>query len=133
MPAGRPSEYNFELCKEVCDRVREGESIKKVLRSKKKYPSFPTWCKWKRENPELLNQYINSIQDKSDSVLDEIDEIQLELRSGKIDPSTANVLIQTLKWKAAKFYPKMFGDNKQIDLTSQGESIAPPKIQFKDK
>lgn len=114
--AGRPSDYNFDLCKEICEKVAEGENIKKVLSSKKDYPSFPTWCKWKRENDELLNLYVNSIQDKSESVDAQIDEIWEGCRRGEYEPSVANVLIQTLKWKAAKYYPKMFGDNKQVDL-----------------
>jgi hypothetical protein len=39
------------------------------------------------------------------------------LKEGTYDPSTANVLIQTLKWKAAKYYPKMFGDKVQNEVT----------------
>ena len=39
----------------------------------------------------------------------------------EIDPSTYNVLIQTLKWKMAKFYPKVFGE--KLDLTSKDEKI----------
>lgn len=53
----RKSEYSFKLCQEVCKRVSEGETIKDVLASKKEYPDFTTWCKWKRENIELENLY----------------------------------------------------------------------------
>jgi len=35
--------------------------------------------------------------------------------------TAANVLIQTNKWKASKFYPKMYGD--KVDLTSDGDKI----------
>lgn len=106
----RPSEYNFELCKEICDEVANGANIKSVLATKDEYPTFPTWCKWKRENEELFNLYINAIHDKADSVDAQIDEIWEGCRQGNYDASTANVLIQTLKWKAAKYYPKMFGE-----------------------
>lgn len=117
------SKFDIKIVKEVCLKVEDGGNIKKVLKSNKKYPSFNTWCRWKRENPTVRDLYVNAIQDKSESVIEEIDEISQELRRGEIDPSTANVLIQTLKWKAAKFYPKMFGDNKQVDLTTGGEKI----------
>lgn len=123
MPAGRPSEYNYEMCLEICERVSLGENIKSVLDSKERYPSFPTFCKWKRENSELLNLYVNSIADKAEMVDAQIDEIWEGCRLGQYEPSVANILIQTLKWKAAKYYPKMYGDNKGIDLTSKGESI----------
>ena len=43
------------------------------------------------------------------------------LTAKEIDASTYNVLAQTLKWKLAKFYPKVFGD--KTDITSGGEKI----------
>jgi len=125
----RPSEYNFELCEEICNEVANGKNIKKVLSSKDEYPDFSTWCRWKRNNEELCNLYVNSIQDKADSVDEQIDEIWQGCKEGLYDASTANVLIQTLKWKAGKYYPKMFGD--RTDLTSGGEKIQsiPTSIQ----
>jgi hypothetical protein len=43
------------------------------------------------------------------------------LYAKEIEASTYNVLAQTLKWKMAKFYPKVFGD--KIDHTTDGEKI----------
>lgn len=106
----RLTEYNYDLCLEICDMVADGGNIKKILDSQDRFPSFPTWCKWKRENAELLNLYVNSIQDKGESVDAQIDEIWQGCKDGIYDASIANVLIQTLKWKASKYYPKMFGD-----------------------
>lgn len=126
MPAGRPSEYNLDLAREICEEVAGGGNIMAVLKSNENYPSWPTFRRWKRNNAELRTLYVNAIQDKSEAVLFEIDEISQELRQGVLEPSTANVLIQTLKWKAAKFYPKMFGDSKAVDITTQGEKINAP-------
>lgn len=127
----RPSEYNFELCQDICFEVANGFNIKTVLASKQEYPDFSTWCRWRRENEELHNLYIKSIQDKAESVDEEIDNIMDGLKYGTYEPSVANVLIQTLKWKAAKYYPKMFGD--KTDITSGGQKInTPPAIVFID-
>lgn len=127
--AGRPSTYDFELCKEICHEVAEGKNIKDVLDSSDKYPSFPTWCSWKNDHNELFNLYIKAIQDKSESVLQEIDQILEEAKNKKISYAIARLMIDTLKWKAAKFYPKMFGDSVSVDLTSDGD---PLHIYFPD-
>lgn len=120
----RPSEYNWDLCVEVCDQVREGKNIKAVLRTKKdRYPDFSTWCRWKRDNLELFNLYIGAIQDKSESVMDQIDKVERDVRNGKLSWQQANLLLSSYKWKAAKFYPKMFGTNASIDITSKGKEI----------
>jgi len=126
MGAGRPSEYNFELCQEICEEVANGKNIIATLKSNESYPSWSTFRKWKNEHSELSTLYVKAIQDKSEAVIFEMDEISAELRKGELDASTANVLIQTLKWKAAKFYPKMFGDNKNVDVTTKGEAIQKP-------
>jgi alkyl hydroperoxide reductase subunit AhpC len=117
----RPSEYNYELCIEVCKEVANGLNIKTVLASKDEYPHFSTWCDWKRTHNELNDLYVRSIQDKAESVDEEIDSVLADVKLKKIDYGTARVLIDTLKWKAAKYYPKMFGD--KVDLTSGGEKI----------
>lgn len=106
----RPSEYNFEMCQQICDEVAEGFNIKTVLKSKSEYPDFSTWCRWKRNNEELRNLYVNAMQDKAESEIEELDRVYDMLKNGELEPSAANVLIQTKKWTAAKFYPKMFGD-----------------------
>jgi len=120
----RPSTYNLETCKTICDDVANGFNIKTVLKSNEAYPTFQTWCNWKRENTELFDLYVKAMQDKSESELEEIDYVRDMLKSGEIEPSAANVLIQTSKWLASKFYPKMFGD--KVDLTSGGEKLQTP-------
>jgi len=119
----RPTEYNINICEEVCQLVQNGMNIKTALESNEKYPSFPTWCKWKRENEELLNLYVNAIQDKAEDVDYKIDQTIKEVRNGEIEPSVANVIIQTYKWKAAKYYPKMFGDKTTLDHQSSDGSM----------
>jgi len=117
----RPSEYDFKMCNAICEEVANGFNVKTVLRSKEEYPDFSTWCRWKRENEELRNLYVNAMQDKSESELEEIDHIRDLLKAGEIEPSSANVLIQTSKWLNSKFYPKMFGD--KVDVTTDGKQL----------
>jgi hypothetical protein len=119
----RLSEYDFDLCKEICLKVADGKNIKAVLSENEDYPDFSTWCRWKRENTQLYNLYINSIQDKAESLDFELDQLKDWLLMKHIDPSTYNTLAQTIKWKMAKFYPKMFGDKIDIDHTTKGDAI----------
>ncbi len=129
----RPSEYKIELCREICDEVANGFNIKTVLSSKEEYPTFQTWCNWKREHNELFDLYTRSIQDKAESVDQEIDLIMDEIKAGDIEAPAGRILIDTLKWKAAKYYPKMFGDKIQqehsgevtTNIISLGSGIKP--------
>lgn len=117
----RPNEYNFQICEEVCELVAAGMNVIAALESNEKYPSWPTFRRWKNDHEELNTLYIKAIQDKAEAVALEIDNICQDLKNKIYDPATANVLIQTLKWKAAKFYPKMYGDKTTIEATIEGK------------
>jgi cell shape-determining protein MreC len=113
----RPSEYDFEICVEICDQLAEGLNIKRILDSKESYPNWSTFRRWKQNNEELRTLYINSQQDKAIALENELDDLRDLLSTKEIDASTYNVLAQTIKWKMAKFYPKVFGDKVQNEVT----------------
>ena len=102
----RPSEYNFKLCEEICDEIANGKNVIKILESKEEYPSWPTFRRWKNEHEELRTLYVNSQQDKGIALENEIDDTMQLLKEGTIDASTANVIIQTLKWKTSQTQPQ---------------------------
>ena len=126
----RPSEYNFDLCMEICEDIAKGGNIMTVLDTKAEYPSWSTFRRWKRDNDELRTLYINSQQDKAEALEKEMDDYRNMLLSKEIDASTYNTLVQTLKWKMSKFYSKMFGD--KTDITTGGDKIqiTPQTIQI---
>jgi hypothetical protein len=122
----RLTEYNFELCIEICEEVAAGSNIMTILENNSNYPSWSTFRRWKRDNEELRTLYINSQQDKAEALEKEMDDYRAMLLAKEIDPSTYNTLVQTLKWKMAKFYPKVFGD--KLDITSDNKPISKPPI-----
>jgi hypothetical protein len=117
----RPSDYDFTLCEKICDELAEGQNIKRILASKTEYPDWSTFRRWKNQNEQLRTLYINSQQDKAIALENELDDLRDSLLTKEIDASTYNTLAQTIKWKMAKFYPKVFGE--KIDHTSGGEKI----------
>lgn len=127
MSAGRPTDYDYELVKGICTRLSEGEKLPNIL-SEDGMPVRSTFYKWKRDNKEFSDLYVNVAHDKGELCVEEIDSTIDDLKVGKIDASTANVIIQALKWKAAKFYPKMYGE--KLDITSKDEKINTSEIDY---
>ena len=116
----RLTEYNFELCEKICEEVATGGNIMTILENNNQYPSWSTFRRWKRENEELRTLYVNSQQDKAEALEKEMDDYRAMLLAKEIDAATYNTLVQTLKWKMAKFYPKVFGD--KTDNTTNGRN-----------
>lgn len=113
------TDYDLELCKEICELVAAGGNISAVLASNKDFPAWSTFRRWKLEHPELQTLYTRAIQDKAEMVDSEIDATMQDCKEGKIDVPTARLLIDTLKWKAAKYYPKMFGEKIQQEHSGE--------------
>lgn len=129
--SGRPEmEITPELWKEICDLVAAGISIRNALAA---HPDrFPQWDRFRAEkdaNQEFNAQYTRALQDKGEMEVCDIEEICDDLRKGKIEAPAANVIIQAKKWKAGKFYPKMYGE--KVDVTSGGEKLpASPGLDY---
>ena len=69
----RPSTYNIELCKEICNEVSQGKNVIDILKENDEYPSARTWFRWKDENDELWHMYVKAIQNKTEFLNSEID------------------------------------------------------------
>ena len=124
----RPSEYNFELSKEICNEIASGNNIIRILESDAKYPNWTTFRRWKNNNEELRTLYVSSQQDKALALENEIDDLRDMLITKEIEYPIYNALVNTLKWKMAKMYPKVFGD--KTDVTSGGEKIQSTTLQI---
>ena len=110
--------------------IADGYSMRKAC-EKNSVAKQSFQAKLKRDEA-FAAQYACARQDAGDSCLDKIDEIEEMLKNGQIDSSTANVLINTEKWKASKFYPKMYSDTVRTQMIDDsGKGINPFESIYK--
>lgn len=115
------SKFSMDVVHEICTLIAEGANVKDAC--KEAGISYDAFRDWRYNDDVVSNLYVKAVQDKADSKDSEIDRVLDMLEKGEIDASTANVMIQTQKWRMSKYYPKMFGQNSSIDVTSDGEKI----------
>lgn len=131
---GRLTTFTEEIAFEICDKVAQGAPIINVLDSDARYPSFNTFCRWKQLSSELRDRYAQAMRDRSDRMDSEIQRYIDMCESGKLDAMTARVLIDTLKWRAAKLYPRQWGDNARLALTAdEGSQVISVEIKGSEK
>jgi hypothetical protein len=117
----RPSEYDFEMCKIICDEVGKGKAIKHVLDSNEDYPHFSTFCRWIDNNKELRDLYYASLKDKAIAKEGKYEEYIDDLKNGSIDAHTAKVLLDATRWQMATLNSKIYGP--KTNITSEGEEV----------
>lgn len=116
----REKEYTFEDIKNVLIRFSNGEKLKDILKGDN-MPSNGTLLRYIHESVELQKLYAQAREFHGDQFNNEIEEIKSDLRTGKLNSNEARTLADIVKWQAAKFYPKMYGD--KIDVTSNNQKI----------
>ena len=103
-----------ELWEQVLEYVTNGNSVHKAcekMGTKDKY-----FFEFLKKNPDKEDDYIQAREARGDRCIDKIEELEQKLLNKEIDPMTARILIDTEKWKACKFYPKMYGEKQQVEL-----------------
>ncbi len=123
---GRPSKYTVELAANICLRIADGESLKKIT-DEEGMPSRVTVHQWLIDDREFLNKYEAAKALQADVYADEMDDIA---HNELIDTQRARLIIDTRKWVASKLKPKRYGD--KLDMTSGGEKIETNTIVFTD-
>jgi len=106
---GRPTDYTEELADDICNRIAEGNSMRKVLLDEE-LPCMTTVFRWLRTKPEFEQQYTRAKEESADSDQDKLDEIAEKVLTGEYEPQPARVAADIIKWSASKKKPKKYGD-----------------------
>jgi hypothetical protein len=122
--------FSQEVFDEICVRIAEGESLRKICKDEK-MPSLVTVWKWLNNSEELTKQYARAREEQAETFVDEIQEIsdaKIPLGpDGKIDNGAVNqarLRVDSRKWIASKLKPKKFGDFTKVQAEVKDTSTA---------
>ena len=145
MAGGRPSIYSDELAKEICSRLMQGESLRKICRDDS-MPCVLTICRWLADDGkyrEFCNQYARARQIQAEIQADEIIDIaddgsndwmerlgqEGEVLGYSLDHEhvqRSKLRIDARKWTASKLLPKKFVDKVSQEIS--GPDGAPVEV-----
>ena len=109
---GRPSMYSDALAETICERIANGEPLKKICEDPA-MPAYPTVLRWRANNEEFAKLYRVAREDAADTLADKIQTLADRVEKGELDPHSGRVAIDALKWIAAKLKPRTYGDRIQ--------------------
>ena len=127
---GRPQTIDPDkIWPEVLGYIASGDALSTALKRLDPAPSY-TWAKVQlRENPELQSAYRSAIEDRADSLADDIIALADSEPPAHLEGPALSAWVQQLKlrvhareWTASKLRPKVYG--QQIDVSVQHTQIS---------
>lgn len=123
-------EYSQELADAICGNVIEGMSVRAIC-ALPGMPSKSGFFKWLGEREDFRLKYEAATRERAQSRYESIDEVIADVKARKIDPRSARVVIDAIKWQCAIERPERYGQVSRHELTGknggplQTQSIPP--------
>lgn len=111
---GRPSDYSEALTDTICERIGNGESLRRVCAAKD-MPDRTTVLRWLHSHPEFAAKYARAREDQAENEHDKMAEIEMGVLQRQIDPKAANVVLGNMRWRMEKLKPKVFGAAVKVE------------------
>ena len=131
----RPTKCTPEITDEICTRLAGGQSLRDIC-IPEDMPNKSTVLLWVVTGREIdgterqfSDQYHAAREAAGYSHADEALALRYELRSGELDPQSAKVILDALKWGAERMSPKRHSQRQEMDHTSSDGSMTPKVIE----
>ena len=130
---GRPSDYTVEIATQICERIADGESLRKICRDES-MPSKGTIMRWLEASGAFQDQYARAREMQADTLADEIIEIADTIEIGVTTETTENgvktvrgdmvqhrrLRVESRKWYAGKVAAKKYGERLALSNPEGG-------------
>jgi hypothetical protein len=124
-PVGRPTIYNDNIAREICDLIATtSKSLMTLCKDHKHWPGERTIRTWFREKPEFQQMYAQAKDDQSELFVEQIidiaddasndyhENLKGEMVFDSEHVQRSRLRVDTRKWLASKYKPKKYGDVK---------------------
>lgn len=125
---GRPSDYSDTTADEICERISNGESLRRICLAEN-MPSKSAVFRWLYANEKFRDQYARAKEAQADALADDILDIADDGENDTYIDDEGNkrvdndviarsrLRVDARKWIASKLKPKVYGDRVQQEVT----------------
>jgi hypothetical protein len=126
---GRPSTFTQEIADEICERIIEGESLRRIC-AEDRMPNRSTILRWLDENDDFAAKYARAREFQGDYMDDLILDAAAETDSE--NAPAQRVKIDAYKWRASKLKPKKYGDKQLLGSDPDNPLPAGVTVSFRN-
>ena len=118
--------YAIEEVTEIQDRlvaeIQTGRSLRQVCKDEG-MPHFTTVLRWIASDADFAIKYTRARVAQADTLFDRMEEVEEAVSAGTMDSHAARVVLDSMRWRASKLAPKVYGDRLDVSVTDNRISI----------
>ena len=103
-------------------QIETGKSMREVCRMDG-MPDHGTVIRWMRDDAALATKYARARMAQADTLFDRMEEVEESVSNGTMDSHAARVVLDSMRWRASKLAPKVYGDRLDVQVSDTRISI----------
>ena len=111
-----------EIQERVVAEIQTGRSLRQVC-GDEGMPDFRTVQRWIVSDGQFAVKYARARVAQADTLFDKMEEVEEAVSNGTMDSHAARVVLDSMRWRASKLAPKVYGDRLDVSVTDNRISI----------
>jgi len=112
-----------EIQEKVITEIQTGRSLRQVC-SDEGMPNFRTVQRWIVADGAFAVRYARARTAQADTLFDRMEAVEEAVSAGTMDSHAARVVLDSMRWRASKLAPKVYGDRLDVQVTDTRISIS---------
>jgi hypothetical protein len=103
--------------------IQTGRSLRQVCQDDG-MPHASTVMRWMQAFPDFANKYARARTAQADTLFDRMEAVEEAVSAGTMDSHAARVVLDSMRWRASKLAPKVYGDRLDVQVSDTRISIS---------
>ncbi len=112
-----------EIQEKVITEIQTGRSLRQVC-GDEGMPNFRTVQRWIVSDGSFAVRYARARTAQADTLFDRMEAVEEAVSAGTMDSHAARVVLDSMRWRASKLAPKVYGDRLDVQVSDTRISIS---------
>ena len=111
-----------EIQERLVTELQTGRSLRQVC-GDEGMPDFRTVQRWIVADAAFAVKYARARMAQADTLFDRMEAVEEAVSAGTMDSHAARVVLDSMRWRASKLAPKVYGDRLDVSVSDARISI----------
>ena len=112
-----------EIQEKLVAEIQTGRSLRQVC-GDEGMPNIRTVTRWLVADADFAHKYARARMAQADVLFDRMEAVEEQVSAGEMDSHAARVVLDSMRWRASKLAPKIYGDRLDVQVTDSRISIS---------